>query len=60
VRTIAPEDQDAFRQLNIDAGYGQFKPGLPSGRSASLWRYYTRLTKDRSLGGQTANPQPGD
>jgi ribulose-5-phosphate 4-epimerase/fuculose-1-phosphate aldolase len=56
VRTIAPEDQDAFRQLDIDAGYGQFKPGLPSGRSASLWRYYTRLAKDRSLGRQPGGP----
>jgi ribulose-5-phosphate 4-epimerase/fuculose-1-phosphate aldolase len=45
-RPISLEDQDAFAKMNIDAGYGELRPGVPSGRAASLWRYYERRARD--------------
>jgi 3,4-dihydroxyphthalate decarboxylase len=47
-RTLPPEEQQAFRAMDIDAGYGDPKPGVPSGRAASLWRYFERRAKDLS------------
>jgi ribulose-5-phosphate 4-epimerase/fuculose-1-phosphate aldolase len=46
-RTIPVEEQDAFRALDANVGYGQPILGAPSGRAANLWLYYTRLAKDR-------------
>jgi ribulose-5-phosphate 4-epimerase/fuculose-1-phosphate aldolase len=43
VRSIPPQEQDAFRDLDTQAGYGAPLLGIPSGRAANLWRYYTRL-----------------
>jgi hypothetical protein len=48
VRLIPPEEQDAFRKMDIDAGYGEPLPGIPSGRAASLWRYFERRAEDLS------------
>ena len=46
VRDIAPEEQEVFRMMEINAGYGGMQPGRPSGRAVSLWRYYVRLTSE--------------
>jgi ribulose-5-phosphate 4-epimerase/fuculose-1-phosphate aldolase len=46
IRTIPQEDQDIFRNMKLDIGYGAAKPGVPSGRAASLWRYFTRRAED--------------
>ena len=48
VRTLPPEEQEAFRVMDIDAGYGDPIPGIPSGRAASLWRYFERRARDLS------------
>jgi hypothetical protein len=34
VRTLPPDEQEAFRAMDIDAGYGDRAPGVPSGRVA--------------------------
>jgi ribulose-5-phosphate 4-epimerase/fuculose-1-phosphate aldolase len=46
VSTIPTEEQELFRAMEIDAGYGRPRAGVPSGRAANLWRYYTRLAED--------------
>jgi ribulose-5-phosphate 4-epimerase/fuculose-1-phosphate aldolase len=46
IQTIPQEDQDIFRKMKLDIGYGAAKPGVPSGRAASLWRYFTRRAED--------------
>jgi ribulose-5-phosphate 4-epimerase/fuculose-1-phosphate aldolase len=48
VRTLPPEEQETFRAMDIDAGYGDLTPGVPSGRAASLWRYFERRARDLS------------
>jgi ribulose-5-phosphate 4-epimerase/fuculose-1-phosphate aldolase len=48
IRTLPQEEQDAFRNMDIDAGYGAPTPGVPSGRAASLWRYFERRARDLS------------
>ncbi len=45
---IPAEEQQAFRLLAVDAGYGERRVGAPSGRAASLWRYYARLAEERA------------
>jgi ribulose-5-phosphate 4-epimerase/fuculose-1-phosphate aldolase len=49
VSTIPVEEQEEFRLLvaDVDAHSGTPRPGIPSSRAASLWRYYTRLTAER-------------
>jgi ribulose-5-phosphate 4-epimerase/fuculose-1-phosphate aldolase len=47
VSSIAPEEQAAFAAMSINDGYGGPRAGYPSGRSANLWRYYTRLAEDQ-------------
>jgi L-fuculose-phosphate aldolase len=44
VRSISSEDQEVFRQFEIESGNKQRQPiaGLPSRRIASMWRYYAR------------------
>ena len=46
VRPIPLEEQQVFRAMDIDAGYGDLIPGIPSGRAASLWRYFERRARD--------------
>ena len=48
VRTLPPDEQETFRAMDIDAGYGDPTPGVPSGRAASLWRYFERRARDLS------------
>ncbi len=43
---IPEEEQSIFRSLQVNAGYGDFKLGEPSGRAANLWRYYLRLATE--------------
>jgi 3,4-dihydroxyphthalate decarboxylase len=50
VRTIPQDEQDVFRNMRIDEGYGEAKPGVPGGRAASLWRYFERRVEDLSRG----------
>jgi ribulose-5-phosphate 4-epimerase/fuculose-1-phosphate aldolase len=47
-RPIPMEEQEAFRTLDANVGYGEAILGTPSGRAANLWRYYTRLAEDRA------------
>jgi L-fuculose-phosphate aldolase len=49
-RTIPQDEQDVFRNMRIDEGYGESKPGVPGGRAASLWRYFERRVQDLSRG----------
>jgi ribulose-5-phosphate 4-epimerase/fuculose-1-phosphate aldolase len=48
VRALPPGEQQVFRAMDIDAGYGDLTPGIPSGRAASLWRYFERRARDLS------------
>ena len=50
ITTIPQEEQDAFHKMKIDTGYGDPVVGVPSGRAANLWRYYTRLAEDKAGG----------
>ncbi len=50
VQTIPQDEQDVFRNMPIDEGYGDIKPGVPGGRAASLWRYFERRAQDLSRG----------
>lgn len=48
-KPIPKQEQDYFLALsaNSDAEYSEAKVGKPTGRAASLWRYYTRRIDDR-------------
>jgi ribulose-5-phosphate 4-epimerase/fuculose-1-phosphate aldolase len=46
LRTLPVDEQEVFRAMDIDAGYGDLTPGIPSGRAASLWRYFERRARD--------------
>lgn len=48
--SIPEEEQEEFRRMiaNADAGYGDSKLGVPSGRAANLWQYFVRYTEDRA------------
>jgi ribulose-5-phosphate 4-epimerase/fuculose-1-phosphate aldolase len=46
-RPLPPEEQDEFRAMAGQDGYAERSPGVPPGRIANLWRFYSRLAEDR-------------
>jgi ribulose-5-phosphate 4-epimerase/fuculose-1-phosphate aldolase len=46
-KALPPEEREEFRAMAGQDGYSERRPGLPPGRIANLWRFYTRLAEDR-------------
>ena len=46
---IPAGEQAVFREMQVNTGYGDFRLGEPSGRSANLWRYYLRLANEAQV-----------
>jgi ribulose-5-phosphate 4-epimerase/fuculose-1-phosphate aldolase len=49
-RTLPMVEQEEFRALDANAGYGEPLSGVPSGRAANLWRYYCHLAENLASG----------